>query len=192
MRFIWFLLCLYGVLPSAAQAAIETGSVTCSDSMVFDDANGINLSCTGDLSFTDGVVSSNIGIVLRATGSLLLSNLSLTAPAIEISGDSITIIPDVNMTGNFITVSSVNGVVIDGVPLPPENSDLLPISVRDGLALQDKNNLILNSIDAGTLRIRSGGNISLVATVPLPSAFFQLILGLFTLLIPVLKRHRDA
>ncbi|MCK9606108.1 MAG: hypothetical protein M0R33_06605 [Methylomonas sp.] len=192
MRFTWFLLCLSGLLPFAAQAAIDAGNVSCSDSLVVDDAYAINLSCSGDLSFTDGVVSSDIGITLRATGTLLLGNLSLYAPVIELSGYSISLISDVTMTGTSIDIVSSNGIDINGKSMPIEDSGSMLVVAGYGLDRLDNNNLILNSVDPGTLQVRPGGNISLVARLPLPGSVFQLSLGLFTLLFPAMKRKQGV
>lgn len=158
MRFGYVLLCLSSLLPYGAQASIEFGSVTCSDNLIFDDSNGITLSCSGDLSLTDGVVSSDTGIFLRATGDLSLRGLSLFAPLIELSANSMQFFSDVTLTGESIIVSATNGISRNGELLPARGGNLSVVAGRE-IVVPDREGLELLPMDRVSLS--AGGDISL-------------------------------
>lgn len=76
------------VLPSAAFASdiFNVSTSSCSGTLVSSDSGGLSLACTGDFSLSNGSIASDTSILLSATGTLNLTDITFSAPNITLKG----------------------------------------------------------------------------------------------------------
>lgn len=84
-------------LPLTSMASVQTNNVNaqCSNQFTMSGGGGLQWLCAGDLLLSGfegmGTISSDVGINLRATGTLTLDNITLLAPEIKLDAGSLQI-----------------------------------------------------------------------------------------------------
>lgn len=182
-----------------AVSTINVPGMTCSGTQTSDLTSFLSLSCTGNLSLIGGTLSSDTKIVLTATGSMTLDNLTVTAPVIDLTGgnlyigsgaslnaaNSATIIAGGSGTSPFITTAAGGSVTI--------GSSLYSIGAGSGNSLQLGSGTIIpitnpGSLVGGTVSVFPGAGI--VVAVPEPDIISLLPVGAITLAFLTGNRRR--
>ncbi len=194
----------FALFPQLASAT--TPSFSCSSNLVVSLDNGYSASCDGDFSFTDGVLQNDISISLTAGGFLNIgANASLIAPNISLISENIIfngtadvgaislVIPSgnaqVNIANASIFQTSVRDIVNWGqfeigdgasVSFGSSSNPSSTVLNRVGGSVVIKPNVIGGLItNTGINIVNSGGLI--VSSVPEPSTYLMMILGLIPL-----------
>ncbi len=161
-------------LNAGAVSSSTVGSFECSDSLSISLLDTASFSCIGNFSLYGGGITSDSKIVVTSGGALVLDNLSITAPFVELSslngqvsigsGVLITTSSFLATVGGEFTVSSGASILVGGGEM-----------ARDIGSLE-----ILQSKSINKLAITPlvGGNISIISSVPEPSTYILLVLGL--------------
>jgi hypothetical protein len=156
-------------MMSRAENSFLVNNVSCSGISTQSFLDVLSFNCAGDLSLDGGSISANTSILLSAEGALSLNNLTLTSQDISLIGGTLVSVwlgVDIN-AANSVNISVGN--VGEGYLNQP---------------VQPRGGAVLISKDAGTLstntdnQVFPGGNISLVSSVPEPSSYALLLLGL--------------
>lgn len=163
-------------LSAEAVSSSTVDSLDCSDSLSVSLLDTASFSCVGNLSLSGGGITSDSKIEITSSGSLVLTNLSIVAPIVELSsqngqlsiGNGVLI----NTSSFLATVGS--GVVPSFIVAPGAS-----ISLGSGEATRIIGSLeILESINHGAITPLVGGNMLINPSVPEPSAFISLLFGL--------------
>lgn len=175
------------VAPPLAMAAdlVNVQSTVCSGTETVSGTSTLALSCSGDFSFSGGVLSADTSITLSALGALSLDNITVTAPDIQfIAGTSITL-------GNLASLVGTN------VSFAAASFGQMPtVSVGSGATLTSSVGSPPTQIvvGGGSLTISPGGSANLnggtltLSPVPEPGPWAMLLAGLAC--IAVARRFR--
>lgn len=198
-------------LPSigVASSNASLGAITCSSSLTLSITDSASFQCDGDFAISGGSITSDLKITLAANGSLVLDNIAITAPVVELTA----------LNG---LLSIADSVVINSSPhLPNPTPPRLNLEVWRSFEIE-KNVTALQPQPGGSLAsgisnisaslqprsIASGGSVNLirsrggiqlsgepginganltlsdapVSIVPVPQAFWQMSLGMLALL----------
>lgn len=188
-------------------ASATTPSFSCSSNLVVSIDNGYSASCDGDFSFKDGVLQNDTSISLTAGGFLNVgANASLIAPKISLISENIifngnadirvakSVIPSSNTQLNILDVGSIKTSLKEVINWEQfEIQDGASVSFSSG---SSPSATVLNSV-GGSIVIRPGvtGNLIsnagaiiinnsngiIVSSVPEPSAYIMMVLGLIPL-----------
>lgn len=163
-------------LNAEAVSSSTVGSFECSDSLSISLLDTASFSCIGNFSLYGGGITSDSKIVVTSSGSLVLDNLSITAPFVELSSLS----GQVSIgSGVLISTSSFLATVGNGVTPIFTVSPGASILVGSGeTARIIGSSEILQSIGHGAITPLVGGNISIIPSVPEQNTYILLALGL--------------
>ncbi len=197
-------LSLLAFLPITANA-ISTSSIAntnCSGALTATLLDGASFACSGNLTLTDGYVTSDSLINIAASGDLFLDNLTFTAPNISFSvltgmltiGSNVLI----NSSSNFtLTGGNASPVpIVQSAPKSIISFSNFDITLHSGGALNIKADggsyAVHNRIDGGALNLISGSlgttgseesSTSLTVTsVPEPSTYSLMLAGILGLI----------
>jgi hypothetical protein len=205
-----------------AQASIQLDTISCSSSLWLSDKNGISFACGGDLAFSGGGVSAEEGsLLISAVGALSLSNIKLNAANIELSAGSIHFGDHVAIFGESVEIGiadDATGSMVLNIPLNmiPQGGRIdlsvaspLDITLRPGADISasrgdrlpiiaGRNDIVApptRRLPDGEIVIQSAGALVIQATpltVPVPTAFSQLLLGLMALITPAIRWKKTS
>lgn len=163
-------------LNAEAVSTSTVGSFDCSDSLNISLLDTASFSCIGNFSISGGGITSDSKIVVTSGGALVLDNLSITAPFVELS----SLNGQVSIgSGVLINTSSFLATVGNGVTPTFTVSPSASILIGSGeTARIIGSSEILQSIGIGAITPLVGGNISIIPSVPEPSTYILLVLGL--------------
>lgn len=188
MRPALLVLCALLLSPIAASAASNAniGAVTCTGSQSTSLADVASFFCSGDYALLDGNISSDSKITITADGSLLINNLSISAPAVELTAanGTLTIGDGVSInTNSFLVQASDNTTQ----PVTTGAGAVITVGTGDNAHTVSPEELSasVNQPIIATSNGDTGGTIVLVPSVPEPSNLFLMsfgILALFALL----------
>jgi hypothetical protein len=174
-------------MMSRAENSFLVDSVSCSGTSTQSFLDVLSFNCAGDLSLDGGSISANTSILLSATGTLGLNNLILSSQDIFLNGGSLVSV------GSDVYINASKNISISSIPDIADGTSGGGVGiVMNGSLIAHGGNVLLNaggdtvliSKDAGTLstntdnQVFPGGNISLVSSVPEPSSYALLLLGL--------------
>lgn len=168
------------VASSAAAASSSTATrLDCSDGLSVSLADTAMLSCTGSFLLGSGSITSDSTIVIRAGGALVLEDISLTAPVIELFSHS-----GVLSFGQGVSLRA--GALLAGVG--PGVSPSVTVSSAGTLSVGGDGAVrpvdaaqIVQAIQLGHSTPLPGRSLSPVTPVPEPAAFLTLLAGLWVL-----------
>ncbi|MDX1914794.1 MAG: PEP-CTERM sorting domain-containing protein [Methylophilus sp.] len=177
-------------LIASANVSAVSPSFSCSRNLTVSFENGYQASCDGDFLFTDGILQNDTFIRLIAGGILDVGvNASLIAPNISLSGSNVILNGVLEAAGGNISISASSSLIVGTTAkldvgnvntlignLGSEGSGAV-ISTGDiFITNPTKPALIIGLSDA--LPVNAGGDITLVGSVPEPSVYLLLLLGL--------------
>ncbi len=166
------------LLPlSAAAASYSTvGSMGCTGTTNVALLDTASFSCSGNFFLSGGSISSQSKIVIAADGSLSLDRLSLTAPFVELSSLNGQV-----SIGNGVLINTSSFLAAVGNVVTPTsiNSPGASISVGSGETGRIIGPVeVLQAITHGAITPLVGGDISIASSVPEPSTYVSMLLGL--------------
>lgn len=119
----------------AAHAAdsINVGATTCTGALNTSFSAGVSLTCSGDLALYIGTIESSTQILLAATGSLSLFDVTLNAPQVTLNASSVTnkSLPapaELTLPAQPVLIRSDPGAVITSVPVAGSSGSTALIS----------------------------------------------------------------
>jgi hypothetical protein len=148
----------------------------------------VTLTCTGNFLIGGGSISADERVTLFADGSLVLENVSITAPIIQLSsGTTLSLASTVTLRA-----TSAIAVLEPGPGLPEftvPSASLIVLGSGDNARTFGPGDRLVGSIRLpGDLRPLTGGTIIFSPAVPEPSAVVLIIAGV---LLVLAKRLRD-
>ncbi|RZL04258.1 MAG: PEP-CTERM sorting domain-containing protein [Rubrivivax sp.] len=164
------------VLPGAVFASnvFNVASSSCSGSLVSSSTDGLSFACTGDFALSNAAIFSDTFILLSATGSLQLTNVSLAAQTITLNA------------GNRLAIDAASTLQNQGAGLlvPPG-----PITLLAGGQIEIRQNPTKDVIEWNSVDIRTGGTVHLaypgsgpqLGHVPEPESLALMLAGLATI-----------
>lgn len=182
MRRVLFLLSALLLSPVVANAASTASidTVTCSGGLSSSLMEVASFLCSGDFSLLGGNITSDSKVAVTADGSLFLDNLSITAPAVEL-----TTLNGVLSMGNGVSINTDSFLAGAG----GNNSPTVSVSPRATLTIGSGDTArILNggdislSIGQGAITPLAGGTITLIPSVPEPSTYLLMLFGILALI----------
>lgn len=164
------------VLPGTVFASnlLNVASSSCSGSLVSSTTDGLSFACTGDFALSNAAIFSDTFILLSATGSLQLTDVSLTAQTITLNA------------GNRLAIDATSTLQTqDAGPLVPPG----PITLLAGGQIEIRQNPTRDVIEWNGVDIRTGGTVHLaypssgpqLANVPEPESLALMLAGLTTI-----------
>jgi hypothetical protein len=163
-------------MNAEAISSSTVGSFACSESLSISISDTASFSCIGNFSLSGGGITSESKIVITSSGSLALDNLSIVAPFVELNSQSGQL-----SIGNGVLINTSSFLATAGVGVAPSLS-LSPgasISVGSGESARIiGSSEILGSIKHGAITPLVGGDISIIPSVPEPSTYILMVLGL--------------
>jgi hypothetical protein len=189
MRFFW-LFPIVILLWSSLSAAdtIDIINSSCTGTETNSDVNGVSINCNGNLTLINGSITSTTSISISTSGNLTIDTFSLTANDINLTaGSSMTLNSDVIVAINTVTLSGgsqgsgqVNGDVSSAGSTISINGVVYPISE------------VVQNITSGNTPISlPSPPVILLSSVPLPSAFSMLLMGML-MMIPGYSARKKA
>lgn len=163
-------------LNAEAISSSTVGSFDCSESLSISLLDTASFSCIGNFSLSGGGITSESKIVITSSGSLVLDNLSIVAPFVELSSQNgqLTIGNGVLInTDSFLT--TVGDGAAPSLSLSPGAS--ISVGSRESARIIGSSE-ILGSINHGAITPLVGGDISITPSVPEPSTYISMLLGL--------------
>ncbi|MBV5284905.1 MAG: PEP-CTERM sorting domain-containing protein [Methyloversatilis discipulorum] len=137
------------LLCPAAHAMSIAGNVSCSGELSISSDTYGHLSCAGNFSLSDAVVTDPIKLVLEASGSLTLLRSTLEAPEI------VLVAPHIDVRAQSILLLPGRAVYIGAVmPQSASPTQPAPSTVSGPLPT-----LPLNGVSGGTLTLSVGGSL---------------------------------
>lgn len=179
-----FLAC--AIFSSAAQATpiLSVEIISCTGTQTTAISDVLSIGCTGDLSLLGGSISAESQILLSSGGALALDNLALAAPDIHLSGASVSLGAGVAITTNTFAAGVTAGPYLPsisaGSTISIGGSEPRPIVIGNILLPPGG----LESITSGD----SGGPITIMPSVPEPSAYASMLIGILVLAAGLRKR----
>ena len=166
-------------LNAEAVSSSTVGSLECSDSLSISLLETASFSCIGNFSLFGGGITSDSKIVITSGGALVLDNLSITAPFVELSSLNGLVSIGSGVLMNSSSFFATVGGETPGASILVGSGEMAPgasILVGGGeMARIIGSSEILQSKAITPL---VGGNISLISSIPEPSTYILLVLGL--------------
>ncbi len=177
--FIVSIIALFIPLPASASSSSTVSRLDCSEHLAVSFLEAASFSCSGTLSLSGGVISSDSRVEITAHGSLSLDNLSISAPVVQLTSLSgeIAIFEGATISsGTFIAATSNGEWDITRFAAVSGGS----IAIRDGAAAIDS--------PRGAITILQGGDVSVISAVPEPEVYSSMLFGMFVVLTVVRRR----
>jgi len=173
-------------LSAGATSAVTLGIVSCTDSLTVSVLELASISCTGNLSLADSSITSDSKILITAYGSLLLENLFISAPLIELNAlnGTLSIGTGVLIRSDSFSAQTYNSPTVSSGATLTIGSDVAPRVIRSAE--------LLSSITPGSITLLDSGNISVQSSVPEPGTYVLMLSGLLLVLGIKKSRYRDC
>lgn len=181
MRRLVIALIAYVLSPSFSHAIpnLSVDSISCYGTQTTAISDGLSISCTGDLSLLGGSITADTQILLSSGGALTLDNLAVTAPHIQLFGSTVSIGAGVVITINSLTVTAGIG----------GGSNVPSISAGSTISIggQEPRQIVIGDVllpPGGREPIIGGGpggSITIMPSVPEPSIYASMLIGLLVL-----------
>jgi hypothetical protein len=158
--------------PAVAASVYGVHATTCSDSLSFD-SEPLNVSCIGDLTLSGGVLSDDSSIFISTSGALILENLTINAPLVQLVAESVLFGSDSSIVATSISAAANPGGTTPTISTAPGATITLagftaPTPIRsDSFVLSPSGALVLSSPS--------------VTLVPVPGALANLLAGMMAL-----------
>ena len=153
-------------LNAEAVSSSTVGSLECSDSLSISLLETASFSCIGNFSLFGGGITSDSKIVITSGGALVLDNLSITAPFVELSSLNGLVSIGSGVLMNSSSFFATVGGETPGASILVGGGEMARI-IGSSEILQSK-----------AITPLVGGNISLISSIPEPSTYILLVLGL--------------